>query len=202
MAKTYREDILDYGRYYDFTGKKKKKPGIETFPVGDELTGFESLTPSQQQANQALLDALMGQLGGGAAPFEFPSFPYEGVDPSDVGVLSAGGHPLAEQTLAELMSGGGTQPTQSLQDILSGIPTFGGELGGETKSAMERALSGEVSDVYAAKTRGDFERDVAPAVREEFGGPGTFWGTARAGAVTGERARMEENITADRKSVV
>ena len=189
--------------YASWVTDRKKKKGIETFPVVEELVGFESLTPSQQAANQALLDALSGRIGGEAPPFKFPKFAYAGVDPSDVGRLSPGGHPLAEQTLADLMTGVGAQPTQTLQEVISGIPTFGGELGEETRSALARALSGEFPEEYfrasiADPARKAFERETAPAIREEFAGPGTFWGTARAGEVTGERGRVEENLAAVR----
>lgn len=185
---------------------QKKKKDIETFPIGEELIGFESLTPSQQTASQALLAALTGRLQGGAAPFKFPSFAYEGVSPADVGTLptalSTGGA-LAERTLASLMSGAGARPTQTLEEIIAGIPTFGGELGEETRGALARALSGEFPEEYfqasiAGPARRAFARETAPAIKEEFAGPGTFWGTARAGAVTGERGKMEENLASIR----
>lgn len=181
-------------------GKKKKN----VWNIGDDLVGFESLTPSQQAANQALLTALTGQLSGRAAPFKFPSFAYEGVNPADVGRLSTGvGTAQATQTLEELMAGGGARPTQTLEEIIAGIPTFGGELGAETKGAVARALSGEFPEEYfqasiAGPAREQFAEETAPAIREEFGGPGTFWGTARAGAVTREQGKVESNLAAVR----
>lgn len=194
--------------------KKKKKKGIETFPVGEELVGFESLTPSQQAASQALLAQLTGGLEG-AAPFEYPSFEYppppayEGVSPTDIGSLQdmlssmPGLSPEVQQTLSTLMAGAGAQPEQTLEEIIASIPTFGGELGGETQSALASALSGEFPEEYfqasiAGPARERFEEETAPAIREEFGGPGTFWGTARAEAVTREGGKVERNLAAIR----
>ena len=201
--------------------KKKKKKKIETFPIGEDLIGFESLIPSQQAANQALIDALTQGLQG-APSFEYPGFTYPTppsyaapisapaiTSPADVGNLQdmlasmPGISPEVQQTLNTLMQGAGTQPQQTLEQILASIPTFGGELGRETRGAMVRALSGEFPEEYfqasiAGPARAAFGRETAPATREEFAGPGTFWGTARAGAVTGERGKMEENLTAIR----
>ena len=220
------------------TPKKKKKGAIETFPIGEDLIGFESLTSSQQAANQALLDALTSGLQGAPAfeypgftyptppspaapitappipsltpaPIEMPSFAYEGVSPADVGSLQdmlasmPGISPEVQQTLSTLMQGAGAQPQQSLQDILASIPTFGGELGGATSGALATALSGKFPEGYfqasiAGPARTQFAEETAPAIREEFAGPGTFWGTARAGAVIKEQGRMENNLAAIR----
>jgi len=116
-----------------FPPKKKKRIG--TFPIGEELTGFESLTPSQQDAGQAFVDALSKALQGAPA-FSYPTpFKYEGVNPADVGSLQSmlasmpKMDPNVQATLDKLMEGAGAQPG-SLEKILRSIPTFGGELGG------------------------------------------------------------------------
>ena len=192
------------------TPKKKKKGAIETFPIGEDLVGFPSLLPEQQGVSGALSTALLNLLQEPPAPFAYPEpFAYEGVSPADVGSLQGmlasmpGASPEVQQTLSTLMAGAGAQPEQTLEQILASIPTFGGELGGETQSALARALSGEFPEEYfqasiAGPARAAFGRETAPAIREEFAGPGTFWGTARAGAVTGERGKMEENLAAIR----
>lgn len=131
-----------------------------TWKIGKELTGFESLTPSQQGISQSFIDALQKMLagagGGGAGGFKASyAAPYS---------------------------------------------PYTGKVGGALKSALLTALSGKVpTEAFqtgvAQPTRRTFEQETAPAIREEFAGPGTFWGTARAGKVTGERANMETGLT-------
>ena len=142
-----------------FGGKKKS---IKTFPVGKELTGFESLTPSQQELSLSLVAALqnllaqpVGGAGGFKASYAAPFSPYTG------------------------------------------------QVGGALQSALLTALSGKFPEEafatgIAQPTRRAFAEETAPAIREEFAGPGTFWGTARAGKVTGERARMETGLVEQR----
>jgi len=76
---------------------------------------------------------------------------------------------------------------------------YGGQVGGALEQALLTALSGKVpTEAFqtgvANPTRRTFEQTTAPAIREEFAGPGTFWGTARANKVTGERANMETGL--------
>ena len=104
---------------------KKKAGGIPTFPIGDELTGFESMIPGQSAVSGDLSTALVNALQG--------QFPEE-----------------------------------------------------------------YFSTAIAGPLRRTFEQETRPAIAEEFVGPGTYWGTARAGEVTKGRARMEEDITAKR----
>ena len=219
-----------------FGGNKK---GIKTFPMGEELVGFESLTPSQQQASSALLKALIQGLTQQAPAFTYPSFDYpsyaapsintqapvvpnlapapitlpewqyQGVNPADVGNLSdmiaslPGINPEVQQTLNTLMQGASAGPAQTLEEIVASIPLYGGELGEERGSAMQRALSGKFPEGYfqasiAGPAREQFREETAPSIREEFAGPGTFWGTARAGAVTREQGKTESNLAAIR----
>ena len=131
-----------------------------TWKIGKELTGFESLTPSQQGISQSFIDALQKMLagagGGGAGGFKASyAAPYS---------------------------------------------PYRGKVGGALESALLTALSGKVpTEAFqtgvAQPTRRTFEQETAPAIREEFAGPGTFWGSARAGKVTGERANMETGLT-------
>ena len=145
-----------YGGYVGLGGAgKKKKQG--TWPIGSELTGFESLTPSQQGVSQQFIDALQKMLGG------------------------VGGESGFKASYAAPYS------------------PYTGKVGGALESALLTALSGKVpTEAFqtgvAQPTRRAFEQETAPAIREEFAGPGTFWGTARAGKVTGERANMETGL--------
>lgn len=145
------------------TPKKKKDEAIGTFPIGEELVGFESLTPSQTKLNEALLTALTNLI----------SQPVPAFDPSTVG----------------------------------GFSPYGGAVGSALEGALLSALSGEVPTAafetgVAAPTRRTFEEETAPAIREEFAGPGTYWGTARAGKVTGRRERMELGLVEQRARMV
>lgn len=143
------------------------KPKKETtWPIGEELAGFESLTPAQSGVSQALVTALQdlisppaGSAGGFKAEYAKPFSPY------------------------------------------------GGAVGGALESALLTALSGNVPTAafktgVAAPTRRTFAEETAPAIREEFAGPGTYWGTARAGKVTGERGRMETGLVEQRARMV
>lgn len=103
----------------------KPKDGIPTFPIGDELTGFETMIPGQSAVSDELYNALVNALQG-----EFPEEYF--------------------------------------------------------------------STAIAGPLRRAFETETRPAIAEEFVGPGTYWGTARAGEVTKGRARMEEDITSRR----
>ena len=111
------------------SASKWKKPkaagGVETFPIGGELTGFESMIPGQAAVSGDLSTALVNALQG--------QFPEE-----------------------------------------------------------------YFSTAIAGPLRRTFERETRPAIAEEFVGPGTYWGTARAGEVIKGRTRMEEDITARR----
>lgn len=148
-------------------GGAVKKKGIETFPIGEELVGFESLTPSQTGLSNALVAALQNLVAG-------------------AGAGGAGGFRA---------------------EYAAPFSPYGGAVGGALENALLTALSGEVptrafETGVAAPTRRTFEEERAPAIREEFAGPGTYWGTARAGKVTGERGRMETGLVEQRARMV
>jgi len=107
----------------------KKKPGIagaiQTFPIGDELTGFESMIPEQAAVSGDLSASLVNALKG--------QFPEE-----------------------------------------------------------------YFSTAIAGPLRRAFERETLPGIGEAFVGPGTYWGTARAGAEVRGREKMEEDVAARR----
>lgn len=107
----------------------KKKPGIagalETFPIGDELTGFESMIPGQSAVSGDLSTSLVNALQG--------QFPEE-----------------------------------------------------------------YFSTAIAGPLRRAFEQETLPGIGEAFVGPGTYWGTARAGAEVSGREKMEEDVAAKR----
>ena len=145
--------------------KAKADAAGGTWPIGDELVGFESLTPAQSGVSQALVTALQGLMAtpGGAQGFQ--------------------------TSYAEPFS------------------PYTGAVGGALESALLTALGGEVpTEAFetgvAQPTRRTFEEETAPAIREEFAGPGTYWGTARAGKVTGERGRMETGLVEQRARMV
>ena len=107
----------------------KKSPGaVPTFPIGNELMGFESMIPGQAAVSGDLSTALVNALKG--------QFPEE-----------------------------------------------------------------YFSTAIAGPLRRRFEAERAPAIREEFAGPGTFWGTARGGAVERGRGRVEEDIAGARTTL-
>ena len=105
--------------------KPKAAGGVETFPIGDELTGFESMIPGQAAVSGDLSTALVNALQG--------QFPEE-----------------------------------------------------------------YFSTAIAGPLRRAFEQETLPGIKEAFVGPGTYWGTARAGEEVKGRTRVEEDITARR----
>ena len=117
-----------------------------------------------------------------------------------------------DPALSRLFPGGakkknaGAQETWPIGDELAG---FAGMLPGQAgvsealQTSLLAALQGKFPEEYFATAIADplrsaFEREGAPAIREEFVGPGTYWGTARAGEVTKGRRKVEEDITAKR----
>jgi len=101
---------------------------------------------------------------------------------------------------------------KSPEDYLSGLTgflegkgpsPFGGPLGPEAIDAMRTAMSGKVSDEYFQKTVAGpaattFREEIAPAIRKEFVGPGTFWGGARAESVERQGMKLADAIASAR----
>ena len=137
----------------------EKNPAA-TYPIGDELVGFESLTSNQQALSDSMVKLLQNAM-------------------SSYGTGSGAGGFKA-----------------SYADEFS---PYGGKVGSALEQALLTALSGKVPvDAFntgvADPARRTFNQETAPAIREEFAGPGTFWGNARANKVTGERANMETGL--------
>ena len=118
--------------------------------------------------------------------------------------LDPGQTALAEQ-LQNMLSG-----IQSPQDFLSGLTQFTsgqnmfqGPGGADVLAALQAAMSGNVDEgAFASAVSGPMRQEWkqygAPAAREEFVGPGTFWGTARGHAVERGRQAVEGDISAER----
>ena len=120
--------------------------------------------------------------------------------------LDPGQTALAKQL--QQMLAGVKSPEQYLSGLTGflegkGPSPFGGPLGSEAIAALKSAMSGKVSEEYfqgavvgpAMKT---FERDIAPRLREEHVGPGTYWGGARAESVGGGYSDLADSIAAAR----
>ena len=123
-------------------------------------------------------------------------------------------------TMESSLDHGQTALAQQLQDMLSGVKPpedflsglsayvggqtpFGGPGGADILAAIKRAMSGKVDEgafgaAVSGPMRRDWEQYGAPAAREEFAGPGTYWGTARGQAVERGRMGVEGDIAAER----
>lgn len=118
--------------------------------------------------------------------------------------LDPGQTELATQ-LQNMLSG-----IQSPQDFLSGLTQFTsgqnmfqGPGGADVLSALQSAMSGKIDEEafrtsVAGPMREEWKRYGAPGVREEFVGPGTFWGTAKGQAVERGRQAVEGDIAGER----
>lgn len=109
------------------TPKKTTVPGggLDTFPIGDELVGFESLLPGQSGVSEALQASLLAALEG-----KFP----------------------------------------------------------------EEYFTSAIADPM----RKTFAQETLPGIKEAFVGPGTYWGTARAGAEVKGKETVEGDIAGKR----
>ena len=106
-------------------GTSKPNSGISTFPIGDELTGFESMIPGQSQVSGQLFQNLLQGLQG--------KFPEE---------------------------------------------------------YFQSSIAGPMKQ--------EFESYLGPAIKEEFAGPGTYWGTGRTAAMGRGRDTLASSIAAKR----
>ena len=78
-----------------------------------------------------------------------------------------------------------------------------GGVGSNVSDALRSALAGGVSEEYwqntvAAPALKTFQEDIAPGIREEFAGPGTFWGGARGEAVNKGASNLAGSLAAAR----
>ena len=105
--------------------KPKKQ---ETWPIGDDLTAFESMIPGQSAVSGELFQSLLKGLQG--------QFPEE---------------------------------------------------------YFQQSIDGPMKE--------EFESYLAPSIREEFAGPGTYWGTGRTAAVGRGRNRLADAIAAKRSEM-
>lgn len=114
-----------------------------------------------------------------------------------------------QQALADALSGM-LSGVQSPEDFLSGLSSFvsgqspfQGPGGADVLAALQAAMSGKI-DEEAFRTsvsgpmRQEWKQYGAPTAREEFAGPGTYWGTARGHAVERGRQAVEGDISAER----
>ena len=114
--------------------------------------------------------------------------------------------PIDPKGWSQLVTKPKKQETWPIGDSLAGFESMipgQAAVSGDLTTALVNALKGQFPEEYfstaiAGPLRRRFEAERAPAIREEFVGPGTYWGTARAGAVTRGRERVEEDITARR----
>jgi len=89
-----------------------------------------------------------------------------------------------------------------LQGFESMIPGQS-EVSGQLFQNLVSALKGQFPEDYFQKAiagpmKQEFESYRAPAIREEFGGPGTYWGTGRTAAVGRGRDTLASSIAAKR----
>lgn len=112
------------------------------------------------------------------------------------------------KALQALLAGGtGGQSDFNATQAMQQFSPYTGPVGSALQSALISSLSGEVpSQAFetgiAGPTRRTFQEETAPAIREEFAGPGTYWGTARANKVSDEGRRVEQNLVEQRARMV
>ena len=118
-----------------------------------------------------------------------------------MGTLDPGQSALATQ-LQQMLAG-----VKSPEDYLSGMSSFLSDIPSmlpeSIRNALEEAMKGKVSEEYyqsavAAPAIKTFERDIAPRLREEHVGPGTFWGGARAESVGKGYSDLADSLAAAR----
>jgi len=74
---------------------------------------------------------------------------------------------------------------------------------GDLSTALLNALQGKFPEEYFSSAIADpmrktFTQETLPGIKEAFVGPGTYWGTARAGAEVKGRENMEGDIAGKR----
>lgn len=109
------------------------------------------------------------------------------------------------ERLKAASSGGGWSPAPGISAFESMIPGQTA-VSGDLSTALINALKGQFPEEYFSEAvsgplRRRFEAERAPAIREEFAGPGTYWGTARGTAVERGREHMEQDISGARATL-
>ena len=142
---------------------------------------------------------------GGAGVSTGTGFSMGGTSPiATMGTLDPNQQALAKK-LREMLAG-----VKSPEEYLSGLTgflegkqpsPFGGPLGSEAIKALKDAMAGKVSEEYFQKTVAGpagrtFREEIVPTVQEQFVGPGTFWGGAKAESVEREGMRLADAIAA------
>jgi len=115
-----------------------------------------------------------------------------------------------DPALSKLFPGKKKKPTDistfSIGDALTGFESMipgQAAVSEDLSTALTRALQGQFPEEYfstaiASPLRRAFEQETLPGIKEAFVGPGTYWGTARAGEEVKGRTRLEEDIAARR----
>ena len=121
-----------------------------------------------------------------------------GTMPSLTGEQAAVSTPLSEY-LSEALAGVGDQPTFADWSQTNVPSMFGGELGGQAKSAYSEALSGAFPESYFQQAiynpmKTQFTQDIMPAIRESYVGTGAITGTEVGDRLAREAGRMEEGL--------
>ena len=93
--------------------------------------------------------------------------------------------------------------TPAISAVTGGAGLAPRGVGGNISEALRSALVGGVSEEYwqntvAAPALKTFQEDIAPGIREEFAGPGTFWGGARGEAVNKGASNLAGSLAAAR----
>lgn len=100
----------------------------------------------------------------------------------------------------------GEIPTFPIGDALAGFESMipgQSQVSGELFQSLLSGLQGQFPEEYfqtsiAGPMKKEFESYLAPAIREEFVGPGTYWGTGRTAAVGRGREELTASLAAKR----
>jgi len=152
-----------------------------------------TLDPNQKALADYLKKLLMQNQGGDTGYLSGLSKYLSGAGVGDVGAM-----PTTPKLNIPAMP---TTPVISAKTGGAGLLPSG--VSGNVSDALRSALAGEVSEEYfqntvAAPALKTFQEDIAPGIREEFAGPGTFWGGARGEAVNKGASNLAGSLAAAR----
>jgi len=145
---------------------------------------ISTLTPAQLRLAQPLSRFLRSQIGKGLPtyPGELYAPPSEATQSLLEGVLGAGANVLAPTMVGQI-----SPVASALRSALSGVPTAGWSPA-ETESYIAKALRAPAERTWS--------EEVLPEIKSAYRGPGTYWGGARAKAVSRAREAFEEGLAA------